>query len=137
MTQLFHSVHWEKKLSLFDLKSWITLVELRQKHLNWKKKTFIVLVTQRVTGSLVLLLKLLISKIHQNYCYINYNLKLFKNHLIFNVILIFKSPLPKWFLFYIINIWWFCLSLYIWNLYLFKTYLEYFFYRVTITLQSH
>ena len=38
MTQLFHSVHWEKKLSLFDLKSRITLVELRQKHLNWKKK---------------------------------------------------------------------------------------------------
>ena len=38
MTQLFHSVHWEKKLSLFDLKSWITLVEMKQKHLNWEKK---------------------------------------------------------------------------------------------------
>ena len=38
--------------------------------------TFIVLVTQRVTGSLVLLIKLLISKIHQNYCYINYILKM-------------------------------------------------------------
>ena len=25
MTQLFHSVHWEKIFSLFDLKSWITL----------------------------------------------------------------------------------------------------------------
>ena len=53
---------WPKKLS----------------HLSWiETKTFIVLVTQRVTGSLVLLLKLLISKIHQNYCYINCILKWF------------------------------------------------------------
>ena len=35
------------------------------------------MVTQGITGSLVLLLKLLISKIHQNYCYINYILKWF------------------------------------------------------------
>ena len=49
-------------------------------HLSWvetktfklKKKTFIVLATEWVTVSLVLLLKLLMSKIHQNYCYINY-----------------------------------------------------------------
>ena len=34
------------------------------------------MVTQRVAGSLVLLLKLLISKIHENYCYINYILKM-------------------------------------------------------------
>ena len=38
MCQFFLFMHWAKKLSLFDLKSWITLVELRQKHLNWKKK---------------------------------------------------------------------------------------------------
>ena len=49
--QFFLSVHWKKKLSYFDLKSWVTWVELRQKHLNWKK-TLIVLVAQRVTGSL-------------------------------------------------------------------------------------
>ena len=36
MTQFFPSVHWAKKLSHFDLKSWVTWVELRQKHLNWK-----------------------------------------------------------------------------------------------------
>ena len=46
----------------FDLKSWVTWVET---------KTF-----KLVTGSLILLLKLLISKIHQNYCYINYILKM-------------------------------------------------------------
>ena len=40
MTQFFLSVHWEKKLSNFDLKSWVTWVELRQKHLNWKKKIY-------------------------------------------------------------------------------------------------
>ena len=62
MTQLFHSVHLKKKLSLFDLKSWITLFEMRQKYLNIYKKTFIVLVAQRVTGSLVLLLKLLANE---------------------------------------------------------------------------
>ena len=97
VTQLFKS-----KLSHFDLKSWVTLVETKTFKL---KKTFIVLVTQSVTGNLVLLLKLLISKIHPNYCDINYILnwfwKWFSNHLIFNVILIliFKSPLPKWFWF--------------------------------------
>ena len=85
VTQLFKS-KWlnffshalREKLSHFDIKSWVTWVELRQKHLNWKKKkTFVVLVTQSVTGSLVLLLKLLISKIHQNYCDINYILEWF------------------------------------------------------------
>ena len=30
-------MHWEIKLSHFYLKSWVTWVELRQKHLNWKK----------------------------------------------------------------------------------------------------
>ena len=38
MTQFSLSVHREKKLSHFDLKSWVTWVELRQKHLNWRKK---------------------------------------------------------------------------------------------------
>ena len=54
-----------------------TFIVLKNIYCIEKKKTFIVLVTQWVTGSLVLLLKLLISKIHQNYCYINYILKLF------------------------------------------------------------
>ena len=36
MTQFFLSVHGEKKMSNFDLKSWVTWVELRQKHLNLK-----------------------------------------------------------------------------------------------------
>ena len=36
MTQFFLSVHWEKKLSHFNPKSWVTWVELRQKLLNWK-----------------------------------------------------------------------------------------------------
>ena len=37
----------------------------------------IILITQWVTSSLVLLLKRLISKIHQSYCYINYILNFF------------------------------------------------------------
>ena len=63
-----------EKLSHFDIKCWVTWVETKTFKL---KKTFIVLDTQLVTGSLVLLLKLLLSKIHQNYCYINYILKWF------------------------------------------------------------
>ena len=76
VTQLFYS-KWlnffsrctERKIESF----WHKMLS----HLSWDKnifieKTFIVLDTQRITGSLVLLLKLLISKIHQNYCYINY-----------------------------------------------------------------
>ena len=38
MTQFFLSVQWEKKLSHFDLKSWVTWVELRQKSFKLKKK---------------------------------------------------------------------------------------------------
>ena len=78
MTQFFLSMHWEKKMSHIDLKSWVTCCWAETKTFELKKKkTFIVLVTQRVTDSLVLLLKLLISKIHQNNCYINYILKWF------------------------------------------------------------
>ena len=125
MTLFFLSVHWEKKLSHFDLKSWVTWVELSQKHLNWKI-TFIVLVTQRGTCSLVILL----SKIHQNYCHINNILNdfeiyfkiiwfsmwfWFSNHHFQNDLdFDFKSPLFRWFDFdfKIINIRWFCPSLY-------------------------
>ena len=141
MTQFFLSEHLAKKLSHFDLKSWVEF-QFRQwlnflSQLSWvetksfklKRKTFIVLVTQRVTGSLVLLLKLLISKIHQNYCDIHYILKWFwknfkiiwfsmwfwfSNHDFQNDFEFdFKSPLFRWFDFdfKIINIWWFCPSL--------------------------
>ena len=75
MTQFFLSMHWEKNDSFWPKKL---------SHFSWTetktfklKKKIIVLVTQRVTGSLVLLLKLLIRKMHQNYCYINYILKWF------------------------------------------------------------
>ena len=76
VTQLFKS-EWlnffsrcsERKIESF----WPKMLS----HLSWdknilieKKKTFIVLDTKRITGSLVLLLKLLINKIHQHYCYI-------------------------------------------------------------------
>ena len=40
MNQFFLSVHWEKKLSHFDLKSLVTWVELREKHLNWKQNIY-------------------------------------------------------------------------------------------------
>ena len=51
MTQFFLSVHWKKKLSYFDLKRWVTWVEIKTCKL---KKTFIVLVTS----------KLLLYKLH-------------------------------------------------------------------------
>ena len=73
----FFSRCTEKNLSHFDLKSWVTWVETKTFKLKKNIYIYIVLVTQRITGSLVLLLKLLISKIHQNYCYINYILKWF------------------------------------------------------------
>ena len=84
---------WPKMLS--HLRSWV-----ETKTFKLKKHLLYLLDTQRIMGSLVLLLKLLISKIHQHYCYINYILKWFwkwfSNHLNFDVILIFKSPLLKW-----------------------------------------
>ena len=68
-----------EKLSHFDLKSCGTWVETKTFELKKKKiYIYIVLVTQSVMGkrgNLVLLLKMLISKIHQNYCDINYILK--------------------------------------------------------------
>ena len=68
-----------EKLSHFDLKSCGTWVETKTFELKYIYiYIYIVLVTQSVMGkrgNLVLLLKMLISKIHQNYCDINYILK--------------------------------------------------------------
>ena len=81
VTQLLRS----KWLNFFsrctERKNWVILTlkvespELRRKHLNWKNIYCIGIPTDN--GSLVLLQKLSISKIHQNYSYINYILKWF------------------------------------------------------------
>ena len=124
--QLFHSVQWEKKFGLFDLKSWITLVELRQKHLKWKKKhllcwfyptgngqsSIIAKAVNKQNTSQFLLYKLyfkmilkMILKSFDFQCDFGFSYHHFQNDFDF------KSPLFRWFDFKIINIWWFCPSL--------------------------
>ena len=69
---------WPKKL--WHL-SWDKNIWIEKKYIYIYIYIYIVLITQSVTGkrgNLVLLLKLLISKIHQNYCDINYILKILK-----------------------------------------------------------
>ena len=77
-SKLLNTFSWctERKIELFWPKklSSLSWVEIKIFKLQ---KPLIVSVTQRVTGSLVLLLKLLINKIYQNYCYMNYILKWF------------------------------------------------------------
>ena len=68
MTQFFFSQCTERKIESFGLKKLSHLSWVETKTFELKKKTFIVLVVQRVKASLVL---------HQNYCDIKYILNWF------------------------------------------------------------
>ena len=150
MTQFFLSVHWGKKIESFwnkkmcrilvppvtqllrskwlnfDLKSWVTWVEMRQKHLNWKKIYCIGYPTGNGQSSIIAkaVNKQNTSKLLLYKLYFKMILKMFLKSFDFQcdfdfqittskMILIFKSPLFRWFDFdfKIINIWWFCPSL--------------------------
>ena len=116
----------------FDLKSCVTWVETKTFKLK-KKKTFIVLVTQSVTGKRGNLCSIFAKAVNKQntskllWYKLYFKIIWFSNHHFQNDF-DFKSPLFRWFDFdfKIINIWWFCPSLQIMLLYYF-----------TVRLRSH